>query len=70
MSSAMAADAIHDAKDVFDKPKRGVWNDIVVAYYTRSFDRVLAKHIENHDHQNYFLCGTHVDPIWNKAGDT
>lgn len=32
---AMAADAIHDAKDVCDIPKLGVCNDFLVASYAR-----------------------------------
>jgi hypothetical protein len=34
-SFAMAADAIHDAKEVCDIPKLGVYNDYLVASYAR-----------------------------------
>ncbi|OAE28836.1 hypothetical protein AXG93_684s1150 [Marchantia polymorpha subsp. ruderalis] len=41
----MAADAIHDAKDVCDIPKLGVCNDFLVASYARVACAILIEHI-------------------------
>jgi hypothetical protein len=45
MSFAMAADAIHDAKEVCDIPKLGTYSDYLVASYARVACALLIKHI-------------------------
>jgi len=45
MSFAMAADAIHDAKEVCDIPKLGTYSDYLVASYARVACALLNKHI-------------------------
>ncbi|CAK9205579.1 unnamed protein product, partial [Sphagnum troendelagicum] len=45
MSFAMAADAIHDAKDVCDISKLGVCNDFLVASYARVACAISIEHI-------------------------
>jgi hypothetical protein len=45
MSFAMAANAIHDAKEVCDIPKLGACSDYLVASYTRVACALLIEHI-------------------------